>query len=82
MEYKDFEEALKRLEEIVGSLEKGDQPLEEALRLFEEGVRLSRYCSAKLNEAERKVEILLKNADGELAEKPFELKAEETKELE
>ena len=82
MEYKDFEEGLKRLEEIVGSLEKGDQPLEEALRLFEEGVRLSRYCSAKLNEAERKVEILLKNADGELAEKPFELKAEETKELE
>jgi len=67
-----FEEALARLEGIVARLEGGDLPLEEALGIFEEGVRLTRHCSKRLNEAERKVSILMKNAQGQLEEKPFE----------
>jgi exodeoxyribonuclease VII small subunit len=72
MEYKDFEKALARLEEIVKLLEKGELALEEALQLFEEGVKISRSCSARLQEAERKVEVLLKNERGRLEEKPYE----------
>ena len=59
MEYKDFENALARLEDIVGELEKGELALEEALKLFEEGVKISQFCTTKLDEAERKVEFLL-----------------------
>lgn len=67
-----FEEALARLEGIVARLEGGDLPLEEALGVFEEGVRLTRHCSQRLTEAERKVSILLKSAQGQLEERPFE----------
>ena len=77
MEYKDFEDALGRLEAIVSDLEKGELPLEKALQLFEEGITISRFCNNKLTEAERKVEILLKDKDGKLAEGPFELKGEQ-----
>ncbi len=77
MEYKDFENALTRLETIVVELERGEVPLEKALQLFEEGITISRFCNSKLTEAERKVEILLKNKDGKLAEEPFELKGEQ-----
>ncbi|MDA2931403.1 exodeoxyribonuclease VII small subunit, partial [Acidobacteria bacterium AH-259-O06] len=76
MEYKDFENALARLESIVGELEKGELALEEALKLFEEGIKISRFCNAKLDEAERKVEILLKNEKGQLTEEPFQLERE------
>ena len=51
MEYKDFENAFARLETIVEDLEKGDLALEEALKLFEEGVKISQFCNAKLDEA-------------------------------
>jgi exodeoxyribonuclease VII small subunit len=71
MEFKDFENALNRLEDIVVQLEKGDLPLEQALQLFEEGVRISRFCNSKLSEAERRVEILLREKNGELVEQPF-----------
>jgi exodeoxyribonuclease VII small subunit len=67
-----FEDALARLEAVVARLEGGDLPLEESLGLFEEGVRLTRHCSKRLTEAERKVTILLKNAQGQIEEKPFE----------
>ncbi len=67
-----FEEALGRLEGIVTRLEGGDLPLEEALGIFEEGVRLTRHCSRRLSEAERKVSILMKNAQGQLEERPFD----------
>ena len=73
MEYKDFEKSLDRLENIVSQLEKGELALEEALKLFEEGVKISRFCNTKLDEAERKVEILLKNDQGQMAEEPFQL---------
>ena len=69
---KSFESSLKELEEIVGRLEEGDLPLEQSLELFEQGVRLSRDCQKRLDDAERKVEILLKGADGALTSKPFD----------
>ncbi len=71
LKVKDFETALKSLEEIVSKLEAGDLTLERALELFEEGVKISRFCSIKLEEAERKVETLTKAADGTLKEVPF-----------
>jgi exodeoxyribonuclease VII small subunit len=61
-----FEAALLKLEQIVQRLEKGELPLEESLVLYEEGVRLSRLCHAKLEEAEGKIELLLKDARGDL----------------
>ena len=66
-----FEEALAGLERIVRDLEGGDLPLDDALRLFEEGVRLSRFCGAKLDEAEKRIEILMKSAEGEWSAEPF-----------
>jgi exodeoxyribonuclease VII small subunit len=71
MKMKDFESNLKQLEEIVGKLEGGDLTLDQSLKLFEEGVKISRFCNAKLEEAERKVETLIKGADGALVEVPF-----------
>jgi len=67
-----FEEALGRLEGIVSKLEGGDLDLEESLKLFEEGIRLSHLCCKRLDEAEKKVEILLKNSEGVLKPRPFE----------
>ena len=72
MAEKKFETALARLEEIVQQLEQGDLPLEQSLKLFEEGIKLSRICNTRLEEVERKVEILLKDKSGNLIAKPFE----------
>ncbi len=71
MAEKKFEVALARLEEIVAELEKGDIPLEKSLKLFEEGVKLSRICNTRLQEAERKVEILMKDREGNIRVEPF-----------
>ena len=71
LKVKDFESALKSLEDIVVQLEAGDLTLDRALELFEEGIKVSRFCNSKLEEAERKVEILIKTADGEMKESPF-----------
>ena len=68
----DFESALKRLEEIVRKLEGGELTLDSSLELFEEGIQLSRLCHVKLGQAERRVEILLKNNEGEQKAVPFE----------
>lgn len=65
-----FEECLQRLEKIVDELEKGDVPLERALALFEEGIQLSSSCRTELEDAEGKVEILLKQ-NGKLQAEPF-----------
>lgn len=59
-----FEKKLTRLEDIVNSMEKGSLPLEESLKLFEEGVKLSRECHAQLSEAEQKVKLLI-NVDAQ-----------------
>ena len=72
-----FEDAFQKLEAIVKKLEDGNLSLEESLKAFEEGVRLSRFCSKKLDEAEKKVEILLKDSNGRLVAKPFSLEDEE-----
>ena len=68
----DFEKSLLRLEEVVKKLESADLSLDEAMKLFEEGVKLSRECQKQLEEAEGRVEILLKKADGKLSAEPFE----------
>ncbi|MFZ1050414.1 MAG: exodeoxyribonuclease VII small subunit [Candidatus Sulfotelmatobacter sp.] len=70
-----FEECLQRLEKIVQELEKGDVPLEKSLTLFEEGMNLSSACRKELEQAEGKVEILLKK-NGKLQSEPFEPLAE------
>jgi exodeoxyribonuclease VII small subunit len=67
-----FETALTRLEEIVGKLEDGEMSLEDSLKLFEEGVRLSRVCDQKLQAAERRIELLMKDSEGNLTTLPFE----------
>ena len=66
-----FEEALQKLEAIVNKMEGGDLSLEEALNAFEEGVKLAKFCSSKLDEAERRVEKLIRKQDGKLETIPF-----------
>jgi exodeoxyribonuclease VII small subunit len=66
-----FEESLKNLESIVEKLEKGDLSLEDSLKLFEEGVGLSAACKKELEEAEGKVEMLIKRRDGSFKTAPF-----------
>ena len=72
----DFERSLARLEEVVRKLESPQLSLDEAMKLFEEGVGLSRECQKQLEEAEGRVEILLKKADGKLSAEPFEPEGE------
>ena len=67
----DFESAVKRLEEITSSLEKENLSLEEALKRYEEGVRLVRICNEKLEDAERRIRILKMTPDGETVEEDF-----------
>lgn len=73
MAEKKFEEAMKRLEDIVQSLEGSDLSLEDSLEIFEEGVKLIRFCSKKLEEAEQKVTMLVKESDGKYTQQPFEV---------
>ena len=61
---KTFEASLNELEKIVRQLEEGDLPLEKSLKLFEDGVKLSRECRERLTKAERRIEVLLRDADG------------------
>ncbi len=66
-----FEEAAGQLEKIVQELESDELPLEKAMEKFEEGIRLSKFCSEKLDETEKKVMILLRDPEGNVSEKPF-----------
>jgi len=66
-----FEASLEALEQIVHELERGDLPLERSLELFEQGVRLSRQCQERLNQAERRIEVLLRDNQGRPAVAPF-----------
>jgi exodeoxyribonuclease VII small subunit len=70
-----FEQSLERLEEIVERMEQGDLALEEAMSLFEEGVKLGQACQKRLDEAERKITLLLERADGTLQEQTFDADA-------
>ena len=67
-----FETAMKRLEEIVAKMEGGEPGLEESLVLFEEGIKLSRVLNKRLEDAERKVEMLVRDESGTLKTEPFE----------
>ena len=66
-----FEESLKQLEGIVAQLERGDLPLEDSIKLFEEGIHLSSVCKEELDAAEGKVQVLLKQRDGSMKAEPF-----------
>ncbi len=68
---KSFEKSLAELEQIVGKLESGDLPLEESLELFEKGIKLSRECRTRLTNAERRIEILMKDANGGFVTEEF-----------
>jgi exodeoxyribonuclease VII small subunit len=72
MAKKNFEKSLADLENIVQRLDENDLSLDEALSLFEEGIKLSRFCSQKLDAVENKVEILLKDDEGNIQKEPFE----------
>ncbi|MBW2492494.1 MAG: exodeoxyribonuclease VII small subunit [Deltaproteobacteria bacterium] len=66
-----FENAMDKLEKIVQELESADLPLEKAIKKFEEGVQLSKFCSKKLDETEKKITILLKDQNGRVFDKTF-----------
>jgi len=67
----DFEKAFQQLEKIVHRLESEELPLDESLQLFEEGIRLSRFCNQKLEEVEKKIELILADAKGQPRVEPF-----------
>ena len=69
-----FEKAIQRLEKIVDDLEKGELDIDKSLEMFEEGIKMSRICSKKLNEAEAKIEKLTRNQKGELITEIFSVK--------
>ena len=71
-----FEKAIKRLEKIVDDLEKGEMDIDKSLEIFEEGIKMSRVCSKKLNEAEAKIEKLTKDQKGELVTELFPVEDE------
>jgi exodeoxyribonuclease VII small subunit len=72
-----FEEALERLETIASSLEECDLTLEQSLGLFEEGVRLTRLCAARLDQAQKRIEMLTRSEDGEMKTSPFDAPGDE-----
>lgn len=72
MEEKSFEQALEELKEIIQTLERGEKPLDESLSLFEKGISLVTLCAKRLDEVERKVEVLLRTEDGQLRTCSFE----------
>ncbi len=71
MAQKTFEQSMKQLEQIVQDLESGDLPLEKAIKKFEEGIKLSKLCSKKLDETEKKISILLEDTQGNIVQAPF-----------
>jgi len=71
-----FEKAIQRLEKIVDDLEKGEMDIDKSLEIFEEGIKMSRVCSKKLNEAEAKIEKLTKDQKGELVTELFPVEEE------
>ena len=77
MTQKNFEDAMKKLENIVKGLESGDLALEKSLKAFEEGMKLANFCSGKLEEAEQKVTKLIKDSDGKFVHQSFDIEESE-----
>lgn len=73
-----FEDALARLETIVNELERGDLPLNDSLKMFEEGIKLSKTCLKMLDDAERKVEIMVQDKDGKKRVEAYSIEEEGT----
>ncbi len=73
---KSFEEAITRLEEIVNIMEEGDLSLDDTVRLYKEGVELAALCGGKLSDAKQEVTLLTAELDGQLTEKPFDIREE------
>ena len=71
MAKKTFEQAMEQLEKIVEALEAGDLPLEKSMRKFEEGMELTRFCTRKLDETEKKINLLLQDKQGSVVEQPL-----------
>ena len=71
MAKKTFEQAMGQLEKIVQELETGDLPLEQALKKYEEGIQLSKFCGQKLDETEKRINILMEDEDGKITKIPF-----------
>ena len=71
MAKKTFEQSMKQLEQIVQELESGDLPLEKAIKKFEEGIQLTKFCARKLDETEKKITLLSEDENGNVAESPF-----------
>ena len=78
MEKLKFEKAIEKLEKIVEELENGNLSLDDALNKYEEGIKLSKFCSKKLDEADKRVEILMKTSNGHFETEPFSITDEET----
>jgi len=76
----EFEKAFQQLEKIVQRLESEELPIDESLQLFEEGIRLSRFCNQKLEEVEKKIELILADAKGQPRIEPFEPEEEAAEE--
>jgi exodeoxyribonuclease VII small subunit len=72
-EKRNFEDAMHELEEIVEKLENGELSLDESVEYFQKGVELSKYCSKRLDEIERKITVLIEDEKGNLKEEPFDL---------
>jgi len=72
-----FEDALDRLENIIGMLQGGSLTLDESLKTFEEGISLVRICQERLDKSESKIELLLKDCNGNISKVPFDAKTEE-----
>lgn len=68
---KSFEEAINELESIVGKLENGEMSLDESIEVFQKGIELSKYCSKRLDEVEKKISVLIEDENGELREESF-----------
>lgn len=71
-----FEEAISKLEDIVESLESGNLGLDQSIKMFQEGMELSGFCSKKLDDAEKKISMLIQTEDGDYKEVPFEVEGE------
>lgn len=80
MKNKSFEEAMSELEKVVNELEKADLSLDESVKKFQEGMELSNYCNQLLEDAEKKISILIENKNGEIEEKDFVTGKEENSE--
>ena len=74
-----FEDCLTRLEQIVSALEAGNLPLEESLKVFEEGISLARHCARYLDDAERRIEMLTKDEGGAPRTQPFAVEGEDAR---